>query len=165
MRRWAISRFLGNEGGAVTVDWIVLTASIVGLGFVVMTGFNDAVQGAALEIVDELSDTNGDSAVVSSVLSGADFLAGFVPISPRHGAGSSDPSKAAAWAQAAYDRMSSKSDDALIKGYNRSYAAAATGQSSARADSVAVSQQVMSERGLGIPAGNQSAAAIRMLYE
>ncbi len=29
--------FLGDESGAVTVDWVVLTAAIVGMGVVVIT--------------------------------------------------------------------------------------------------------------------------------
>jgi len=33
----AIKTFLNDESGAVTVDWVVLTAAIVGLGIVVLT--------------------------------------------------------------------------------------------------------------------------------
>ena len=32
-----IKSFANDEAGAVTVDWVVLTAAIVGLGIVVMT--------------------------------------------------------------------------------------------------------------------------------
>ncbi len=32
-----IKNFVSNESGAVTVDWVVLTAAIVGLGLAVMT--------------------------------------------------------------------------------------------------------------------------------
>ena len=32
----ALKSFINNESGAVTVDWVVLTAAIVGLGIVVM---------------------------------------------------------------------------------------------------------------------------------
>ena len=32
-----ISRFCKDEDGAVTVDWVVLTAAIVGLGVIVIT--------------------------------------------------------------------------------------------------------------------------------
>jgi len=31
------NKFFNDESGAVTVDWVVLTAAIVGLGMVVMT--------------------------------------------------------------------------------------------------------------------------------
>lgn len=36
----AISRFLRDEDGAVTIDWVVLTAAIVGLGFAVINGIS-----------------------------------------------------------------------------------------------------------------------------
>jgi Flp pilus assembly pilin Flp len=32
-----LARFAKNEDGAVTVDWVVLTAAIVGLGIAVIT--------------------------------------------------------------------------------------------------------------------------------
>lgn len=43
-------RFETDESGAVTVDWVVLTAAIVGLGFVVVTtvGNGMATQGTGL---------------------------------------------------------------------------------------------------------------------
>lgn len=36
-------RFRTDESGAVTVDWVVLTAAIVGLGLVVVTTVGDAI--------------------------------------------------------------------------------------------------------------------------
>ncbi|WP_456385960.1 hypothetical protein [Profundibacter sp.] len=36
-----IKNFVSNESGAVTVDWVVLTAAIVGLGLAVMTVISD----------------------------------------------------------------------------------------------------------------------------
>lgn len=44
MRNVAI-RFLKDESGAVTVDWVVLTAAIVGLGVAVIA----TVSGGALD--------------------------------------------------------------------------------------------------------------------
>ena len=41
--------FLKNEDGAVTVDWVVLTAAIVGLGIAVMASVGDGTT--------QLSDT------------------------------------------------------------------------------------------------------------
>lgn len=35
--RMRFARFIANEDGAVTVDWVVLTAAIVGLGIAVIT--------------------------------------------------------------------------------------------------------------------------------
>ena len=39
--------FANDEAGAVTVDWVVLTAAIVGLGIVVMTSVGGGITGLA----------------------------------------------------------------------------------------------------------------------
>lgn len=49
-----LKNFKNDESGAVTVDWVVLTAAIVGLGLVVMTTVNGAVTAEATEIATEL---------------------------------------------------------------------------------------------------------------
>ena len=36
---WHVTKFTEDESGAITVDWIVLTAAIVGLGIAVLTTF------------------------------------------------------------------------------------------------------------------------------
>lgn len=38
-----INKFIADNDGAVTVDWVVLTAAIVGLGIAVMTSFGPGV--------------------------------------------------------------------------------------------------------------------------
>ncbi|MCU0730584.1 MAG: hypothetical protein MUE84_03250 [Hyphomonas sp.] len=42
-----ISAFLNDESGAVTVDWVVLTAAIVGIGMVVFLLVRPAVSNIA----------------------------------------------------------------------------------------------------------------------
>ena len=39
--------FANDEAGAVTVDWVVLTVAIVGLGIVVMTSVGGGITGLA----------------------------------------------------------------------------------------------------------------------
>ena len=46
--------FKSDESGAVTVDWVVLTAAIVGLGMVVMTTVGGGIEGLGAEIVTDL---------------------------------------------------------------------------------------------------------------
>ena len=46
--------FKNDEAGAVTVDWVVLTAAIVGLGMVVMTTVGGGIEGLGQAIVDDL---------------------------------------------------------------------------------------------------------------
>ena len=49
-----LKKFRADESGAVTVDWVVLTAAIVGLGVVVINtvgdGITDVANGMATEI-------------------------------------------------------------------------------------------------------------------
>jgi Flp pilus assembly pilin Flp len=46
--------FKNDESGAVTVDWVVLTAAIVGLGMVVMTTVGGGITGLGNKIVEDL---------------------------------------------------------------------------------------------------------------
>ena len=43
-------KFHNDESGAVTVDWVVLTAAIVGLGLVVMVTVRSSLDTAATAI-------------------------------------------------------------------------------------------------------------------
>jgi Flp pilus assembly pilin Flp len=47
-------KFRTDESGAVTVDWVVLTAAIVGLGVAVMTTVRSGTTGLAGKISDGL---------------------------------------------------------------------------------------------------------------
>jgi|HotLakDrversion3_3_1040253.scaffolds.fasta_scaffold02211_1 Flp pilus assembly pilin Flp len=47
-----LAKFRRDEDGAVTVDWVVLTAAIVGLGIAVIS----TVAGGASEIGSNISD-------------------------------------------------------------------------------------------------------------
>ena len=47
--------FLKNEDGAVTVDWVVLTAAIVGLGIAVMASVGDGTTQLSETISSELA--------------------------------------------------------------------------------------------------------------
>ena len=48
-----IKRFNKDEDGAVTVDWVVLTAAIVGLGIAVLT----SVSGGTTSLADRISSS------------------------------------------------------------------------------------------------------------
>ena len=49
--------FVSDASGAVTVDWVVLTAAIVGLGIVVMNVVGGGIEGLSADIVTELDNT------------------------------------------------------------------------------------------------------------
>ena len=50
-----LKRFAKDEDGAVTVDWVVLTAAIVGLGLAVITSVRSGVGDLATDISTSLS--------------------------------------------------------------------------------------------------------------
>ncbi|WP_071672578.1 pilus assembly protein [Nioella nitratireducens] len=52
-----IKTFLNSESGAVTVDWVVLTAAIVGLGLAVMAVVSAGVENLSGDIQTQL-ETN-----------------------------------------------------------------------------------------------------------
>ena len=52
-----IKNFSRDEDGAVTVDWVVLTAAIVGLGIAVMASVGDSTAALADKIETKLSAT------------------------------------------------------------------------------------------------------------
>ena len=47
--------FKNDESGAVTVDWVVLTAAIVGLGIVVMGTVGDGINGLGVDVAADLT--------------------------------------------------------------------------------------------------------------
>ncbi|MFN3971873.1 MAG: Flp family type IVb pilin [Gemmobacter sp.] len=51
-----IKRFKKDEDGAVTVDWVVLTAAIVGLGIIVMSAIRPAITTAGNTIATDLTN-------------------------------------------------------------------------------------------------------------
>lgn len=56
-----IKTFKADEDGAVTVDWVVLTAAIVGLGIAVLT----SVSGGTTSLADKISSTLSGMSVMS----------------------------------------------------------------------------------------------------
>lgn len=54
------TNFKKDDSGAVTVDWVVLTAAIVGLGIAVLAAVSDGVENLSDDIDAQLS-TQGTS--------------------------------------------------------------------------------------------------------
>jgi Flp pilus assembly pilin Flp len=50
-----IKNFAKSESGAVTVDWVVLTAAIVGLGLAVMAVVSDGIGNLSNDIDTQLT--------------------------------------------------------------------------------------------------------------
>ncbi|MCH8465310.1 MAG: hypothetical protein LAT78_01865 [Roseinatronobacter sp.] len=58
-----VKKFAADESGAVTVDWVVLTAAIVGLGIAVVA----SVRGGVGEVGDEISRALGTISLPETV--------------------------------------------------------------------------------------------------
>ncbi len=56
-----LNAFLKDESGAVTVDWVVLTAAIVGLGIAVIA----SVSGGTRSLADQISGNLADGQVAT----------------------------------------------------------------------------------------------------
>jgi Flp pilus assembly pilin Flp len=61
------SAFLKDEAGAVTVDWVVLTAAIVGLGLLVFSFVRPAVSNLAEGIGTELGNAQNCMLINTSI--------------------------------------------------------------------------------------------------
>ena len=72
-----LSRFLRDESGAVTVDWVVLTGAVVGLGLATTAVVSGGVESLSQETAQELAGTSISTrfASVVSLFSG-DFSSG-----------------------------------------------------------------------------------------
>ena len=55
-----ISKFFRDEDGAVTVDFVVLTAAIVVLGLAVGTAISRGAEGLANDIENSLNNMNAE---------------------------------------------------------------------------------------------------------
>lgn len=51
-----LNAFVKDEDGAVTVDWVVLTAAIVGIALAVIAVIRTSLNAAATEIAGSISD-------------------------------------------------------------------------------------------------------------
>lgn len=56
-----LQNFKRDEDGAVTVDWVVLTAAIVGLGIAVLT----SVSGGTTSLADKISSNLGNMTIAT----------------------------------------------------------------------------------------------------
>ncbi|PJF09074.1 Flp family type IVb pilin [Pseudorhodobacter sp. MZDSW-24AT] len=51
-----IKNFKNDESGAVTVDWVVLTAAVVGLGLIVINAVTPEIETAGTTIATDLAN-------------------------------------------------------------------------------------------------------------
>jgi hypothetical protein len=163
-----IKSFIFEESGAVTVDWVVLTAGIVGLSIATAAVVSGGVENLSGDVDTRLTDMEAGQGFLDG-LGGAINWADYSPISPQHGAAWGNnglDAEGRTWAENTYDGWSQMSDADLLNTYNTNYAYATSNptgnmETQTRADYVAISEQIMTERGIDVPNGNMSAAELR----
>ena len=76
----SFSTFATDESGAVTVDWVVLTAALVGLGIAASVTVSGGVEDVSTDISGQLtsSDLDDGATATFSISEGIDAPAGFV---------------------------------------------------------------------------------------
>ncbi len=65
-----IKNFIASESGAVTVDWVVLTAAIVGLGLAVMA----VVSGGIEDLSDDINDSLAGQTIADTFTAGSGLV-------------------------------------------------------------------------------------------
>jgi Flp pilus assembly pilin Flp len=53
-----LNKFFNDESGAVTVDWVVLTAAIVGLGMVVLNTVGTGINTFGTNVVTDMTTSD-----------------------------------------------------------------------------------------------------------
>jgi Flp pilus assembly pilin Flp len=53
-----LNKFFNDESGAVTVDWVVLTAAIVGLGMVVLNTVGTGINTFGTSVVTDMTTSD-----------------------------------------------------------------------------------------------------------
>ncbi|GAB5448664.1 hypothetical protein [Gymnodinialimonas sp.] len=162
-----LKTFIQSDSGAVTVDWVVLTAALVGLGLATTAVVSGGVSALSSDMDDQLVNqgiiTEFAAAVAAMDWASYDYLAA------QHGPSWGTDAEGRGWAEHTYAQWSDPnilSDAELMAQYQTHYAYATTGsptsmETQTRADYIAIQEQIMLERGLEIPEGNQSAEEVR----
>ncbi len=79
-----LSEFKKNESGAVTVDWVVLTAAIVGIALAVIALISGGIQDASTGVNDELQTASAFT-FGASAATAAPTLADYTANNPDYG--------------------------------------------------------------------------------
>ncbi len=148
----AISQFKNDESGAVTVDWVVLTAAIVGIALAVIALVSGGVQTASSGINDELNTAGAFSNIFASAGIPYGLDSGFVPFQlgtvgiPNSG----------------YDEFYNQAITLDTQAYyDTAYLEATNNPGPLELDRLAASEQALIDGGLDVPSGNSSAADLQ----
>jgi len=156
--------FLKDESGAVTVDWVVITSGVVGLGLATMAVVSGGVQSTSNSVGGTMTGFEISSSFGDGLTAIGDWLSGYAPVNDAlHGPTWGPDDQGRNWVENTYDNWSELSDQQIMDMYSADYANAIMGDAT-RADYIAVQERIMAERGIAIPAGNMTAADVAATY-
>ena len=139
-----LKTFLRDDGGAVTVDWVVLTAAIVGLALATVALVNAGMTSVAQDISDDMGSFDFSSSI---------------QLASSSGWGSNDLLNTSGVTNEGYASWTSGYSDAeLVEVYNAYHAGSHPTMLDPgdRVDSIGALEAEMNGRGIDIPAGNPS---------
>lgn len=145
--------FMTDESGAVAVDWVVLTAGLVGLGIATLAVVSGGIENLSGDIGQELANIDVGAlpfgAAAAAVVAVQDF-AGYSLVGPQH---------SEAWRNSEQDRFAAMDDAQLLADFETSFAIAQGGQyphAQHETDRMGVMLGEMSRRGMEISEVAQS---------
>ncbi len=162
-----LKTFFYEESGAVTVDWVVLTAGIVGLGLATTAVVSGGVSDLAGDVDTQMTDmeiTTEFAAAIAGIEWGS--YTG-VSLGVQNWGINVDGEN---WAQDTYGNWSQLDDTTVMAMYTEQYGIASSGGPGSefhaqRADYITVTEQILNERDIDIPDGNMTAEELRAIYE
>lgn len=158
-------RFIKSNLGAVAVDWVVLSAAVVGLGGSVMVSVSDGALSLAGTTSSSIDDVIASKSAPSKQpapvkLSKFDaMLAEYKPLYDDH-----QQDKEGKWASSLYDQLAKMDKKELMNRYEESYKAAMTWGPDKYTDILRVTEFRMAELGLKVPKGNIPAEELHKKY-
>jgi hypothetical protein len=168
------STFTSEESGAVTVDWVVLTAALVGLGLAVTGVVSGGVGALTTQISGSITSTpittsfgGGEIAAVRDWSTYEPLSQGVLPA--NWGDENGLDTEGRTWAQNTYDGWSQWSNETLIAEHDTYHFIASNGLTNdentrQKADYLAITSQIMADRNLTPAEGQMSYDEVRARF-
>ncbi|SDZ43947.1 hypothetical protein SAMN05444004_114105 [Jannaschia faecimaris] len=141
--------FIDDEFGAVTVDWVVLTAGLVGLGLAVMAVVSGGVEDISSDMGQTLADTSVEFTFFDDAVSGITDMSTAAILGPDH-----NEAHRQAMLNDVYPNMSD-ADLMAYYGDRKAEYDARVGNYGNAVDHIGYAQQEMANRDMGIPDGDR----------
>ena len=153
-----MASFFRDESGAVTVDWVVLSAGVVGLGLATLAVASGGVENLSGDIAQDLANVDVTALPFGGAVAALLDYSGYSLVGPLHSEG---------WRASEQDRFAAMDDAQLMADFAHSYAIAQGGvypHAQHETDRMGVMLSEMSTRGMEIPDMDPSYEALHASY-